>query len=132
MSYYDQDVDPINVTSHDPYVCTIPNDADDSSAYYDPDCPYTCQGLTECEDCSCAVVDDGEGPWGRAMDVIMCLLPILFLIIATVPPCGMKAMSTTKSLPTSALFMYLNRLMYLGSDPLLVCGAVIKGIYTRL
>ena len=70
-----------------------------------------------------------SGPWGSAMDVIMCLLPIIFLVIATIPPCGLKPLSTTKSLPISALLMFLVRLMYLGSDPLLVSGSIVKGIH---
>ena len=70
-----------------------------------------------------------SGPWGSAMDVIMCLLPIIFLVIATIPPCGLKPLSTTKSLPMSALLMFLVRLMYLGSDPLLVSGSIVKGIH---
>ena len=70
-----------------------------------------------------------SGPCGSAMDVIMCLLPIIFLVIATIPPCGLKPLSTTKSLPISALLMFLVRLMYLGSDPLLVSGSVVKGIH---
>ena len=45
---------------------------------------------------------------------------------------GVKPLSTTKSLPFSALLMYLVRLMYLGSDPLLVSGSVIKGIHEAI
>ncbi|KAL7528510.1 hypothetical protein ACHAXR_002486 [Thalassiosira sp. AJA248-18] len=66
------------------------------------------------------------------MDVIMCLLPIIFLVGATIPPFGMMPLSTTRSLPMSAGFMFLVRLMYLGSDPLLVCGSIVKGIHEAL
>ncbi|KAL7528685.1 hypothetical protein ACHAWF_002665 [Thalassiosira exigua] len=119
---YDQDVDPIHPTS-DPYVCPSPSTS----------CPETCAGLAECEACGCAASGVGaEGPGGRAADVIMCLLPIVFLVVATVPPCGWKAVPTTRSLPASAFLMFLVRLMYLGSDPLLVCGSVVKGVHEAL
>ena len=120
---YNQDVDPINITNHDPYTCL------DSTS---ENCPYTCQGLTECESCGCAVVDDGTGPWGRAMDVIFCLLSIIFLVVVMIPPFGFKPMPTTKALPLSAFLMFLVRLMYLGSDLLLVCGIIVKGVHEKL
>ena len=124
---YDQDVDPIIVTNNTSYICS---DINNNNANYE--CPYTCVGLSDCTACGCAIPYSTTGPWGKAMDVIMCLLPIIFLVIATIPPCGLKPLSTTKSLPTSALLMYLVRLMYLGSDPLLVSGSVIKGIYEAI
>ena len=119
-----QDIDAIDLDDTWLYICQ------NTSLTYD--CPYTCQSLNECDSCQCAVQDEGVGPWGEAMDVIMCLLPILFLVAATVPPFGIKAMPTTKSLPLSALFMLLVRLMYLGSDPLLVCASVIKGVHEAI
>ena len=116
---FDQDVDPINIEDHDPYVCR-----DETNT-----CPYTCTGLSNCSSCGCAIQYPSSGPWGSAMDVILCLLPIIFLVIATIPPCGLKPLSTTKSLPMSAFLMFLVRLMYLGSDPLLVSGSIVKGIH---
>jgi len=119
-----QDIDAIDLLDDSQYVC------ENSTLGYD--CPYTCVSLAECDSCACAVQDDGVGPWGKAMDVIMCLLPIIFLVCATIPPFGMKAMPTTKSLPLAAFLMVLVRLMYLGSDALLVCGSVVKGVHEAI
>ena len=58
---FDQDVDPINIEDHDPYVCR-----DETST-----CPYTCTGLSNCTSCGCAVQYSASGPWGSAMDVIV-------------------------------------------------------------
>lgn len=124
----DEDVAPVNATDHTPYVCAVePPDAD-------ADCPYSCIGLSQCSDCHCAVVAPGSGPWGKIADVAFCLLPILFLVLVTMPPRGMmkKPMGTTQSLPLSALLLLLVRLMYLGSDPLLVCASVVKGVHEAL
>ena len=118
------DIDQIDVSSDSPYVCQ-----NTSIAY---DCPYTCTSLAECDSCGCAVQDDDSGPWGKAMDVIFCLLPIIFLIVATVPPCGLKAMPTTQSLPLAAFLMAAVRLLYLASDPLLVAGSVVKGVHEAI
>lgn len=41
-------------------------------------------------------------------------------------------MKTTVSLPLAAMFMFLVRLMYLESDPLLTCAAVILGLHEAL
>lgn len=118
------DIDQVDVSSDSPYVCQ-----NTSIAY---DCPYTCTSLAECDSCGCAVQDDDSGPWGKAMDVIFCLLPIIFLIVATVPPCGLKAMPTTQSLPLAAFLMAAVRLLYLASDPLLVAGSVVKGVHEAI
>ena len=118
------DIDQIDVSSDSPYICQ-----NTSIAY---DCPYTCTSLAECDSCGCAVQDDDGGPWGKAMDVIFCLLPIIFLIVATVPPCGLKAMPTTQSLPLAAFLMAAVRLLYLASDPLLVAGSVVKGVHEAI
>jgi L-lactate permease len=92
-------------------------------------CPVSCVGLEECQDCSCAVIDQNGGAWGDAMDVIMCLLPILFLLVATLKP---SPLPTTQSLPGAALLLFLIRLMYLASDPLLVCASVVAGLHEAL
>ncbi|KAL9178976.1 hypothetical protein ACHAXT_011949, partial [Thalassiosira profunda] len=123
MSTWDEDVHPINATDASIYVC---NDEDSYA------CAHDCVDLLGCDACGCAVQSDPYGPWGRAMDVIMCLLPILFLIIATVPPFGWKPMPTSRSLPLSAFLMFMVRLMYLASDPLLVSGSVILGLHEAL
>ena len=49
-----------------------------------------------------------------------------------IPPFGFKPMPTTKALPLSAFLMFLVRLMYLGSDLLLVCGIIVKGVHEEL
>lgn len=92
-------------------------------------CPETCVSLVECDECGCVVEDSGGGPWGKAMDVIMCLLPILFLLAATLKP---QPLPTTTSLPLAALIMFLVRLMYLGSDPLLCCASIVSGLHEAL
>jgi L-lactate permease len=93
-------------------------------------CAETCVSLEACEACDCAVVQvDGTGPWGNFMDVFFCLLPIIFLIWATLKK---KPLPTTTSLPAAAFFMYLVRLMYLKSDPLLANAGVILGLHAAL
>ena len=92
-------------------------------------CPEECVGLTECDDCGCVVEGTGGGPWGNAMDVIFCLLPIIFLLAATLKP---QPLPTTQSLPLAALIMFLVRVMYLGSDPLLCCASIISGLHEAL
>lgn len=93
-------------------------------------CPYECTSLEQCDECGCVVVEEsGGGPWGKAMDVIMCLLPIFFLLVATLKP---KPMATTTSLPLAALIMFLVRTMYLGSDPLLCSACIISGVHEAL
>lgn len=92
-------------------------------------CPETCVSLEVCEDCGCVVEDSGGGPWGKAMDVILCLLPIIFLLAATLKP---KPLPTTTSLPMAALIMFLVRTMYLGSDPLLCSASIISGLHEAL
>mmetsp|Transcript_4513 Transcript_4513/g.9278 ORF Transcript_4513/g.9278 Transcript_4513/m.9278 type:complete len:697 (+) Transcript_4513:50-2140(+) len=95
----------------------------------DPDCPFICSTLSECDACGCFVVDEEGGPWGDAMDVIMCLLPIIFLLGVTLKP---NPLPTTVSLPAAAMMMLLVRVMYLGSDPTLSCGAIISGFHEAL
>jgi len=92
-------------------------------------CPEDCVSLAECDNCGCVVEDTGGGPWGKAMDVILCLLPIIFLLVATLKP---KPLPTTQSLPLAALIMLLVRLMYLGSDPLLCCASIIAGLHEAM
>ena len=95
----------------------------------DVTCPEDCTSLGACDECGCVVVDTGGGPWGSAMDVILCLLPIIFLLIATLMP---NPLPTTTSLPMAALIMFLVRTMYLGSDPLLCCASIISGLHEAL
>ncbi|KAL7519955.1 hypothetical protein ACHAWX_004708 [Stephanocyclus meneghinianus] len=95
----------------------------------DPDCPFTCATLKECDACGCFVIDEGGGPWGPAMDVIMCLLPIFFLLGVTLKP---NPLPTTTSLPAAAIMMFLIRVMYLGSNPVLCSGAIISGFHEAL
>jgi len=107
------------------YVCQDPDDVDS--------CASNCTGLYDCQACQCAVVPSEQlagGPWGSVVDVLMCLVPIAFLIAVTVK--RKNPWPTTKSLPTSAFLMLLVRLMYLGSDPLLTCGCVVLGIHEAL
>jgi hypothetical protein len=92
-----------------------------------PACAANCTSLEACDDCGCVLLQqDVGGPWGEVLDVIFCLTPILFLVYATIKR---NPMATTTSLPLAALMMFMIRLMYLGSDPLLTSGAVILGIH---
>jgi L-lactate permease len=95
----------------------------------DPTCPETCKTLEECAACDCVVDDEDGGPWGNAMDAILCLLPIVYLLFATLKK---NPIPTTVSLPFSAFFLFLTRVMYLGSNPLLVCASVISGFHEAL
>ena len=93
-------------------------------------CATSCTGLQQCMNCHCAVIEtDVSGNWGEVMDVIFCLLPIIFLIVVTIKP---NPMPTTKSLPLAALWLFLVRTMYLGLDPLLTCGSVLLGLHEAL
>ena len=92
-------------------------------------CVMTCSTFDECAACDCVAQYGGGGPWGKAMDVIFCLLPLAFLLAATLWP---TPLPTTLSLPFSAVMMFLVRTMYLGSDPLLCSSAVILGLHEFL
>ena len=93
-------------------------------------CAETCTTLQECSSCGCVALPQSVGgDWGDVMDVIFCLLPILFLVYATIKP---NPLPTTTSLPAAALLMYLVRLMYLQSDPLLTTGSVILGLHEAI
>eukprot|EP00934_Nitzschia_sp_Nitz4_P008696 Nitzschia sp. Nitz4//scaffold30_size153850//15442//17548//NITZ4_002759-RA/size153850-augustus-gene-0.66-mRNA-1//-1//CDS//3329547205//8686//frame0 len=93
-------------------------------------CAEECVGLDSCQQCECAMVStDAGGPWGDVMDVIFCLFPIVFLIVVTVKN---NPYPTTLSLPMAAGFMFLVRLMYLGSDPLLTSASVVLGLHEAL
>ena len=95
----------------------------------DPNCPFTCSTLEDCSACGCYVIDEGGGPGGPVVDVILCLLPIIFLLGATLKP---NPLPTTVSLPAAAVMMFLIRVMYLGSNPTLCSGAIISGFHEAL
>ena len=69
------------------------------------------------------------GPWGPAMDVILCLLPIIFLLVATLKP---RPLPTTTSLPLSALCMWAVRLAYLDASALEVTAQALAGVLNAL
>jgi hypothetical protein len=96
----------------------------------DMQCAEACLGLDACQDCDCATVElDAGGDWGDVMDVLFCLFPIVFLIVVTIKP---NPYPTTVSLPMAAFFMFLVRVMYLGSDPLLTSASVILGVHEAM
>eukprot|EP01026_Neomeris_dumetosa_P010863 TRINITY_DN1400_c0_g1_i5.p1 TRINITY_DN1400_c0_g1~~TRINITY_DN1400_c0_g1_i5.p1 ORF type:complete len:652 (-),score=59.12 TRINITY_DN1400_c0_g1_i5:471-2426(-) len=71
-----------------------------------------------------------KGPWGPVPDVILCLLPILFLIPVTM---FKKILLPTRiSLPLSALLMWMVRLMYLKLPANLTNSAVIYGVFDAM
>jgi hypothetical protein len=93
-------------------------------------CAQVCTSLQDCSACGCvALLQSVGGDWGDVMDVFFCLLPIIFLVYATIKA---KPLPTTTSLPAAALLMFLVRLMYLNSDPLLTAGSVILGLHEAL
>lgn len=93
-------------------------------------CAEECVGLDACQDCQCATVPvDAGGDWGELMDVVFCLFPILFLVVVTIKP---NPYPTTLSLPMAAGFMFLVRLMYLGSDPVLTSASIVLGLHEAL
>jgi L-lactate permease len=94
-------------------------------------CPTNCTGLENCLACDCEVLflTDTGGPWGQVMDFFFVLSPIIYLVIVTVKP---HPTDTTVSLPMSALIMFLVRLMYLGSNPLLTSACVVLGIHEAI
>ena len=58
------------------------------------------------------------------VDVIVCLLPIVFLVFLTLYGKGMPAY---KTLPCAALLMFVLRLAYFGSSASLVLASVLSG-----
>ena len=104
------------------YICQDPTDGST--------CATECTGLYQCQNCHCGIIEtDVGGKWGDVMDVLFCLLPIIFLIVVTIKP---NPLPTTQSLPLAALWLFLVRTMYLGLDPLLTCGSVLLGLHEAL
>jgi hypothetical protein len=93
------------------------------------ECAVTCVSLESCLECQCAYAQYESTPGGEVVAVLLCLFPIVFLVVATVKK---NPLPSTLSLPMAALLLFLIRTMYLGSDPLLSCGAVILGILDAL
>jgi L-lactate permease len=98
-------------------------------------CSETCVGLIECTtECPCAIYPaEGSpeygGPWGNVMDALLCLLPIIFLVYATLKA---KPIPTTLSLPIAAMILWWIRLAYLRLDVIQTCAAVILGFHEAL
>jgi lactate permease len=106
------------MTDESMYNCVAPSDLE---------CATTCTTLEACSDCNCSVSQtDIGGPWGDVMDVLICLLPFFFLVVTTIVP--RWTLPTTQSLPMSALLLFIIRLTYLGSDPLLASASVVLGL----
>lgn len=70
------------------------------------------------------------GAWARGWDVVMCLLPVAFLIATTLVK--QVHMDTSKSLPLAAVLMWIVRLAYLKLDPLYTNAAVVYGLLNAL
>lgn len=91
------------------------------------ECAAVCVGVEACDRCQCTVQPlKGGGPGGDVVDVLLCLLPIIFLIGVTIKR---NAWPTTISLPVAALMLAFIRLAYFGSDPLLVASAAVRGLH---
>jgi L-lactate permease len=70
------------------------------------------------------------GAWGKGWDVVMCLLPIAFLVVVTVVK--RFHLKTSISLPMSAFIFYIIRLAYFGLDPRFTHAAVLYGLLDSL
>lgn len=70
--------------------------------------------------------DPDGGPWGDGPDLIICFLPLVFLVIVTLSQ--RLRLPTVASLPLAAFMMWLIRLVYLSSPPNEVNAAVIFGM----
>ncbi|GMH40024.1 hypothetical protein BSKO_07928 [Bryopsis sp. KO-2023] len=70
------------------------------------------------------------GPWGDAADVILCVLPLVFLMVVTLSQ--KLRVPTVTSLPVAAVMMWFVRLAYLGSPANEVHAAVVIGVLDAL
>jgi hypothetical protein len=71
-----------------------------------------------------------RGAWTRGLDVVMCLLPIAFLVVTTVVP--RVRLKTSLSLPLAAVMMWVIRLAYLRLDAAFTNAAVLFGMLDAL
>jgi len=69
------------------------------------------------------------GPWGGGGDVFLCLLPILFLLVETLRPNGLKS---NTSLPLSAALLWVVRTVYLKTEPNFANAAVLAGVFDAI
>lgn len=81
------------------------------------------------------VADDGlvqphAGLGSPALDVFLCLLPIILLVLTTV--WKKVQMSTSTSLPLAAALLWVIRLAYLKLDPNFTNAAVLYGLFDAL
>jgi hypothetical protein len=76
------------------------------------------------------IAEPHEGVWAPAWDVVLCLLPIVFLVVTTL--WRPVRLSTTTSLPLAALTMWFIRLAYLKLDANFTNSAVIYGLFDAL
>lgn len=65
------------------------------------------------------------GPWGPAMDVILSLVPIAFLVTVTLV--RRIRLPTRISLPVSAVMLYLFRLVYFGHPANFINASTLQG-----
>lgn len=112
-----------NPLNESPYYCLVP---DDGIA-----CATHCTSLLECTACQCTVVPEvDKSKRSDILDVLILIFPIFVLILTVTVP--RIQLPTTTSLPLSAALLFLIRLTYLDSDPLLTCSAVILGLIESL
>jgi hypothetical protein len=71
-----------------------------------------------------------KGAWTRGWDLVMCLVPIVFLVLVTM--IKRIHMDTSRSLPLSAIMMWIIRLAYLRLDPNFTNAAVVYGLFDAL
>lgn len=69
-------------------------------------------------------------PGGPAVAVVLCLLPLVFLVVVTLVRRVM--LPTAVSLPAAAALMAVIRLAYLSSSPALVASCVVSGLLEAL
>ena len=76
------------------------------------------------------LVEPHRGAGTPALDVFLCLLPIILLVLTTV--WRRVQLSTSTSLPLAAALLWVIRLAYLKLDPNLTNAAVIYGLLDAL
>lgn len=71
-----------------------------------------------------------HGPWGSVMDVLLSLLPLVFLVLVTL--IKWIQLPTKVSLPIAAIIMWLIRIVYFASPPNYVNALVVSGLLEAL
>lgn len=71
-----------------------------------------------------------QGAWGEAGDVILSLLPIVFLLVVTLVP--RLLLRTAVSLPLAAILMWAIRAVYFGTGANFLNACLLAGVLDAL